>query len=156
MSNVLRNCFSEQLHHFTSLAAMYEGSSFPIFAKTCYLSFFLRFYLLLERGEREGERKGEKHQCVVASHVSRTGDLACNPGICPDWESNWRSFGSQPGAQSTEPHQPGPGLTFEIRRPGFSLWLSRCPALSRWVSYSRLLAFTVFMCRMGITIGPTP
>ena len=107
MSNILRNCFSEQLYHFTSLAAMYEGSSFPIFAKTCYLSFFLRFYLLLERGEREGERKGEKHQCVVASHVSRTGDLACNPGICPDWESNHQPFDSQAGTQSTELHQLG-------------------------------------------------
>ena len=39
-----------------------------------------------------------------------TGDLACNPGMCPDWESNWRPFGSQAGAQSTEPHQPGPYL----------------------------------------------
>ena len=25
-----------------------------------------------------------------------TGDLAQNPGMCPDWESNWRPFGSQP------------------------------------------------------------
>ena len=56
---------------------------------------------------REGEREGEKHQCVVASHAPQTGDLACNPGMCPDWESNQRSFGSQADAQSTEPHQPG-------------------------------------------------
>ena len=40
-----------------------------------------------ERG-REGEREGEKHQHVVASHTPPTGDLACNPGMCPDWESN--------------------------------------------------------------------
>ena len=51
--------------------------------------------------------EGEKHQCVVASHVSPTGDLACNPGTCPDWESNWQPFGSQSGTQSTELHQPG-------------------------------------------------
>ena len=52
--------------------------------------FFLRLfiYLFLESG-REGEREGEKHQCVVASHTPPTGDLACNPGRCPDWESNW-------------------------------------------------------------------
>ena len=25
-----------------------------------------------------------------------TGDLAHNPGLCPDWESNWWPFGSQP------------------------------------------------------------
>ncbi|XP_053785577.1 CYFIP-related Rac1 interactor B isoform X1 [Desmodus rotundus] len=35
-----------------------------------------------------------------------TGDLACYPGMCPDWESNQHPFGLQTGAQSTEPHQP--------------------------------------------------
>ena len=25
----------------------------------------------------------------------------------PDWESNWQPFGSQAGAQSTKPHEPG-------------------------------------------------
>ena len=51
--------------------------------------FFKRFYLLTsrERG-REGEGEGEKHQRVVASHVAPTGDLAGNPGMCPDWDSN--------------------------------------------------------------------
>ena len=39
--------------------------------------FFLRFYLVLEKG-REGEREGEKHQSVVASCVLPTGDLAHN------------------------------------------------------------------------------
>ena len=38
---------------------------------------------------------------------TRPGDLAHNPGMCPDWESNRQPFGSQAGAQSTEPHQPG-------------------------------------------------
>ena len=48
--------------------------------------FFKDFiYLFLERGEG---REREKHQCVVASPVPPTGDLACNPGMCPDWESN--------------------------------------------------------------------
>ena len=64
-------------------------------------------YLFLERG-REGER--EKHQCVVASHVAPIRNLAHNPGMCPDWESSRQHFGSQPRAQSTEPHQPGPHL----------------------------------------------
>ena len=59
-----------------------------------------------ERG-REEERDGEKQQCVVASYAPPTGDLAHNPGTCPDWESSQRPFGSQAGAQSTEPHQPG-------------------------------------------------
>ena len=57
-----------------------------------------------ERG-REREREGEK--CMVAFHTPSTGDLAHNPGMYPDWESNWQPFGSQADAQSTEPHQPG-------------------------------------------------
>ena len=40
-----------------------------------------------EKG-REGKREGKKHQCVIASHAPPTGDLAHNPGMCPDWESN--------------------------------------------------------------------
>ena len=36
---------------------------------------------------REGEREGKEHQ-LVASHMPQAGDLAKNPGICPDWESN--------------------------------------------------------------------
>ena len=56
----------------------------------------------------EGGKKGEKHQCVVASHASPTGDMACNPGMCPDSESNQPLFGLQVSTQSTEPHQPGP------------------------------------------------
>ena len=62
--------------------------------------------LLLERG-REGEREGEKHQCVVASCAPPTGDLACNPGMYPDWELNWQPLGLQSSAQSTEPQQSG-------------------------------------------------
>ena len=59
--------------------------------------FFKRFYLFIVRDrKRDGEREGEKHQCVVASHVLPTGDLACNPGMYPDWESNRWLFGSQP------------------------------------------------------------
>ena len=57
---------------------------------------FLKILFISRERGREGEREGEKHQCVVTSHVAPTGDLACNPGMCPDWESNWRPFGSQP------------------------------------------------------------
>ena len=77
----------------------------------CY--FFLRFYLFNLREEREGEREGEKLQCVVASCAPRTRDLAHNPGMCHDRESNLRPFGLQAGAQSTEPHQPGLMLVFK-------------------------------------------
>ena len=60
----------------------------------CFL--FVRdfIYLFLERGEGK-ENEGEKHQCVVGSRVCPTGDLACNPGTCPDWELNQQPFGSK-------------------------------------------------------------
>ena len=64
------------------------------------------FFIYLERG-REGEREGDKHQCVVASHSSPTGDHAHNPGMCPDWVLNWQPFGSQDSTQCTGPNQPG-------------------------------------------------
>ena len=77
-------------------------------------NFFLHFiYLFFRERGREEERERKKHQCVVASHTSPTGDLAHNPGMCPDWESNQWPFGSQAGAQSTEPHQPGLEKIFE-------------------------------------------
>ena len=49
---------------------------FTLFLDFIYLSIY--FYR-----EEKGRRKIGKHQCVVASHVPPTGDLARNPGICP-------------------------------------------------------------------------
>ena len=56
---------------------------------------------------REGEREEGRHQCVVASCVPPTGDLACNPGMCRDCDLNLCPLGSQAYAQSTELHQLG-------------------------------------------------
>ena len=69
--------------------------------KLCCGLFYLKYiyiYLFLERGEGR-EKEGEK-QCVVASCLPPTGDLAHNPGMCPDWESNWQLFGLQASTQS--------------------------------------------------------
>ena len=55
----------------------------------------------------DGEREGEKHHCVVDSCMPPTGHLVCNPGMCPDWESNRWPFDLQAITQSTEPYQPG-------------------------------------------------
>ena len=44
---------------------------------------FIYLFIFRERG-REGRREGEKHQYVVASRMSLTGDLASNTGMCPD------------------------------------------------------------------------
>ena len=94
-----------------ALSITYRVSSvltknFFLFLKKCYL------FIFRERG-REGEREGEKHQCVVASRALSTGDLARNPGVCPDWELNWQPFGSQAHTQYTEPHQPGLDKKFQ-------------------------------------------
>ena len=77
-----------------------------------FIYLFFRFYLFIfrERGGREKERERnievwEKHQLAVSCGPP-TGDLACNPGMCPDWESNHWPFGSQADTESTEPHQP--------------------------------------------------
>ena len=40
-----------------------------------------------------GGREGVKYPCVAACHVPPTGDMARNPGMCPDWELNRLSFG---------------------------------------------------------------
>ena len=51
--------------------------------------------------------------CGCLSHTPYWGtDLASNPGMCPDWESNQQLFGSQAHAQSTELHQSGPQSFF--------------------------------------------
>ena len=39
--------------------------------------------------------------------MPQTGDLAHNPGMCPDWELKLEPFGSQAHIQSAELHQPG-------------------------------------------------
>ena len=67
---------------------------------------------IFRQRRREGKREGEKHQCLVASVCPTLGNLALNPGMCPDWELNRWTFGSQAGTQSTEPHQPGPVFIF--------------------------------------------
>ena len=55
-----------------------------------------------------------------ASRVPPPGDLAHNPGMCPDWELNRRPFGSQAGAQSTESHHPGPARLYSHVQTGLA------------------------------------
>ena len=78
--------------------------------------FFLKILFIFRQRGRERERVGGKHQYVVASHMPPTRDVACNPGMCPDQESNQRSFGLQAGAQSTELHQPGHNVIILVEK----------------------------------------
>ena len=93
-------------------------------------SFFKKrdfIYLFLERWEGRERNIGvwEIHQ-LVASHTPPTRDLACNPGMCTDWESNRQPFGSQAGAQSTESHQPGLNEFFMLWLE-FMMWYESLP-----------------------------
>ena len=72
------------------------------------LCFLKRFYLFISRQKRrEGEREERNISVWLPLTHTPTGDVACNPGMCPDWESNQQLFGSQASTQSTEPHKPG-------------------------------------------------
>ena len=73
---------------------MGSATIFPC-SKAIVISFLKKIFdlFILERG-REGERDRVKHQCVVASRLPPTADLACNPGMYPDWESNQQPFAS--------------------------------------------------------------
>ena len=42
-------------------------------------------FIYFSRGE--GRERGRETSGVVASHAPPTGDLARNPGVCPDWKS---------------------------------------------------------------------
>ena len=81
----LQSCQSEI--RISSIKSQFVTVNFLFISVTLFY-FFIYFlkdfiYLFLERG-----REGEKHRCVVASLTPPTVDLACNPGMCPDWESN--------------------------------------------------------------------
>ena len=112
--------FIKQCYACSVFGLVFKRSIFLWYHFKIYLCTFIlkTFYLFIFR-ER---RKGEKHQCVIASQVPPTGDLAHNPGIRPDWESNQRHFGSQAGTQSTEPHQPE--LYFHFNMTRCILWFS--------------------------------
>ena len=48
--------------------------------KYIYFKYFI--YLYLERG-KGGRRRGRETSVCGSFHVPPTGDLACNPGMCP-------------------------------------------------------------------------
>ena len=75
--------------------------------KPAHECFFKRCYLFLEREEGKEKLSERNTHKWVASHMPPSEDVAYNPGMCPEWESNQQPFGSQASTQSTEPHQPG-------------------------------------------------
>ena len=70
-----------------------------------FLLIFKDFYLFLEKeGAKEKER--ETSMCGCLSHAPYW-EPGLNPGMCPDWELNWWSLGSQARTTSTELQQSG-------------------------------------------------
>ena len=74
-----------------------------IFGSLSFQGFF--FFFLRERG-REGERERNISVWLPLTHPP-TGNLAHNPGICPDWELNPVTLWLVAHTQSTELHQWG-------------------------------------------------
>ena len=54
--------------------------------------FFLKILFIYFQREGKGERTGRREismcGCLSSRPPPATGDLDCNPGMCPDWESN--------------------------------------------------------------------
>ena len=72
---------------------------------------FKRFYLFVcllvclfiyLEGKGGGNTRGKTSMCDCLLWLP-TGDLAYNPGMCSDWESNLQPLASQADTQSTEP-----------------------------------------------------
>ena len=64
----------------------YKSTEFFYFFKVTFKTDFT--YLFLERGEGKEKERERNMRVWVPFTCSPAGDLACNPGICPDWESN--------------------------------------------------------------------
>ena len=54
-----------------------------------------------------GRKRGRETMCGCLSCAPLLRDLACNPGMCPDWELNQQPLALQASIESIEPHQPG-------------------------------------------------
>ena len=80
--------------------------------KQALRSFFF-FKIVFIFRERKGGRKRGWETSMCGCLLCATRGLACNAGMCPDWESHKWPFGSQDVTQFSEPHQPGPKGLFK-------------------------------------------
>ena len=83
------------------------------------------------------------------SHTPPTGDLAHNPGMCPDWESNQQSLCLQASAQCTEPNQPGLTILKKNNIKGgvqIWSWVKKMECSSKEYCFDLFLIF-LFKCK---------
>ena len=71
---------------------------------------------------REG-KKGEKYQCGVASPTHPNWDLAHNPGMCPDWKSNYNPLVCRPALNPLSHTNHRPITTLFLKKDFLNLFL---------------------------------
>ena len=86
---------------------------------------------------------------MVASRAPPTGDLVRNPGMGPDWESNWQPFGLQASTQSRAVAL-GFLICVTVKQ---SLTLPTTQGMVRTPLLSPV-GLTFFICTMGIITVP--
>ena len=65
-----------------------------------FVNFFKDYlFIYFYRGEGKEKERERNINVWLSFACPRHGDLACNPGMCPDWESNCQPFGSQASTQ---------------------------------------------------------
>ena len=104
--------FPSQQQGFTVSSFHYLGATFTELVSAVFLLFSGSFFFFLnilfisrERGREEKEK--ERNINTWLPLMPPTRDLAWNPVICLDWESNQWPLDSQASTQSTEPQHPG-------------------------------------------------
>ena len=71
-----------------------------------FIHLFLKRWEGREKGKKRNMDVREKHR-LVACHTHLKQGLNTQPGMRPDWESNWRPLTLWDDAQLTEPPRPG-------------------------------------------------
>ena len=92
-------------------------------------------YLFLERGERR-EKEGEK-LWSVAPRTPPTGDPACSPGMCPDWDQTYNLLLCRPALNPLS-HSSRGWFLFLLQNCEyifvcFSCWFSFFPQQKTWL-----------------------
>ena len=90
--------------------------------------------------------------CGCLSHAPQLGTWPATEAMCPHGESSWQPFGSQAGAQSTEPHQPGQNMGKILSIPRFQIHISN--RLLDIISYATCPKLTPFPCNLFPPIWP--